>query len=194
MQWGNFDLAALRDRDIGTERRTLREPRLQFRVERSPSHRLEDRVAIVNRHDKPPMESIWISKARIAHEIERRVETLSAEVDCLRRSREKVFRTPPVEWIKDRLGNLQEVLEQRTARSAQVLRKLLGPIRMEIVSPDIGRPFHRAVTTLDALALTETPPAGAEGGSNSLQRWRRWELNPRPRSRKKWRLRVCPAL
>jgi hypothetical protein len=50
----------------------------------------------------------------------------------------KVFRTPPVEWIKDRLSNVQEVLEERTARSAQVLRKLLGPIRMELVTPDIG--------------------------------------------------------
>jgi hypothetical protein len=97
---------------------------------------------------------------------------------------------PPVEWIKERLSNLQEVLEQRTARSAQGLRDLLGPIRMELVTPDIGRPFYRAVTTLDVLALTEPPPASAEGGSNSLQRWRRRELNPRPRSRVKWRLRA----
>ncbi len=128
--------------------------------------------------------------AKALVETERRVETLSAEVDGLRRSREKVFRTPPVEWIKDRLTNLQEVLELRTAKSAQVLRNILGPIRMELVTPDIGRPFYRAVTTLDALALIETPPDGAEGGSNSLQRWRRRELNPRPRSRKRWRLRV----
>lgn len=44
---------------------------------------------------------------------------------------------------------------------------------MELVTPDIGRPFYRAVTTLDALALTEAPSAGAEGGSNCLSRWRR---------------------
>jgi site-specific DNA recombinase len=128
--------------------------------------------------------------AKALVETERRVETLTAEVDGLRRSREKVFRAPPVEWIKDRLGNLQEVLEQRTARSAHVLRTLLGPIRMELVTPDIGRPFYRAVTALDALSLIETPPAGAEGGSNSLQRWRRRELNPRPQSRERWRLRA----
>jgi site-specific DNA recombinase len=132
--------------------------------------------------------------AKALVETERRVESLAAEVDGLRRSREKVFRTPPVEWIRDRLASLQEILEQRTAKSAQALRNILGPIRMDLVTPDIGRPFYRAVTTLDALALTEPPPAGAEGGSNSLQRWRRWELNPRPRSRKGWRLRVCPAL
>jgi hypothetical protein len=111
-----------------------------------------------------------------------------------RRSREKVFRTPPVEWIKERLRGLQEVLEQRTTRSAQVLRNLIGPIRMELGTPDISRPLDRALTTLDALALTETPPAGAEGGSNSLQRWRRRELNPRPQSREGRCLRAYPAL
>ncbi len=94
-------------------------------------------------------------------ETERRVETLSDEVDGMRRSREKVFQAPPVEWIKDRLENLQEVLAHRTARSAQTLRNLLGPIRLDLVTPDIGRPFYRAVTTL----LIDEPPSGAEGGS-----------------------------
>lgn len=51
---------------------------------------------------------------------ERRVETLSEEVEGLRRSREKVFQAPPVEWIKDWLENLQDVLEKRTARSAKI--------------------------------------------------------------------------
>jgi site-specific DNA recombinase len=123
-------------------------------------------------------------------ETERRVEALSDEVDALSRSRQKVFQAPPIEWIKDRLENLHEVLGSRTARSAKVLRDLLGPIRMDLVTPDIGRPFYRAVTTLDALALIETAPAGAEAGSNSLRTWRRRELNPRPRSRKRWRLRA----
>ncbi len=48
--------------------------------------------------------------AKALVETERRVETLTAEVDGLRRSREKVFRTPPVEWIKERPSNLQDVL------------------------------------------------------------------------------------
>jgi len=119
----------------------------------------------------------------------RRLEHAAA-VDALSRSREKIFRPPPIEWIKDRVSKIQEVLEQRTARSAQALRDILGPIRMELVTPDIGRPFYRAVTSIDALALTESPPGGAEGGSNSLQRWRRRELNPRPQSREWWRLRA----
>ena len=130
--------------------------------------------------------------AKALVESERRVDALSDEVDALQRSREKIFRPPPVEWIKDRLGNLQNVLEQRTARSAQTLRGLLGPITLHPVTPEIGRPFYQAITTIDALALIETPSDqhGAEGGSNSLQRWRRWELNPRPRSREVWRLRA----
>jgi len=89
------------------------------------------------------------------------------------------------------LTNLQLILEPHTARSAQTLQNLLGRIRLELVTPDIGRPFYRAVTTLDALALIEEPPSGtAEGGSNSLRRWRRRELNPRPQSRERWHLRA----
>ncbi len=84
--------------------------------------------------------------AKALVETERRVETLADEVDALRRSREKVFPPPPVEWIKDRLENLQEILEKRTARSAKTLRDFLGPIRLELVRPDIGRPFYRATT------------------------------------------------
>jgi site-specific DNA recombinase len=130
--------------------------------------------------------------AKALVETERRIEALTEEVDSLRRSREKIFRPPPVEWIRERLSDIQSVLEQRTARSAQMLRNLLGPIRLELQTPDIGRPFYSAVTTLDALALIETPPdqSGAEGGSNSLRRWRRRELNPRPQSRKRWHLRA----
>ena len=73
---------------------------------------------------------------------------------------------------------------RRTPRSGLLLRELLGPIRLEPVPVDVGRPCYRAVTSIDALALIETPPEGrSEGGSNSLRRWRRRESNPRPRSR-----------
>jgi len=40
---------------------------------------------------------------------------------------------------RERLGNLQDVLEHRTARSVQALRDILGPIHMEVVKPDVGR-------------------------------------------------------
>jgi hypothetical protein len=39
--------------------------------------------------------------AKALVETERRVETLSEEVGMLRRSREKVFTAPPIEWISE---------------------------------------------------------------------------------------------
>jgi len=83
------------------------------------------------------------------------------------RSERKVFQAPPIEWIEHRLENLNEVLGRRIAESARALRDLLGPIRLDLVLPDIGRPFNRAPTTIDTPALIETPSVpGAEGGSN----------------------------
>jgi hypothetical protein len=41
-------------------------------------------------------------------ETERRVDQLADEVGALQRSREKIFRPPPIEWIKDRLTNIQQ--------------------------------------------------------------------------------------
>jgi hypothetical protein len=76
--------------------------------------------------------------AKALLETERRVTTLSEEVGMLRRSREKVFKAPPIEWISERLGNLRELLERRIPQSAQALRNLLGTIRLEPVTPDIG--------------------------------------------------------
>ena len=43
-------------------------------------------------------------------------------------------------------------------RSALLLRKLLGTIRMEPVTPEIGRPYYRALSDLDALAIVEKRP------------------------------------
>jgi hypothetical protein len=63
-------------------------------------------------------------------------------------------------------GGTQRGPGATAARSAQTPRNLLGPIRPELVTPDVGRPFYRAITTLDALALIEEPPSAhnAEGG------------------------------
>jgi hypothetical protein len=59
-------------------------------------------------------------------ETERRVEALREELQGLRRGSEKVFQKPPVEWIEERLGGMQEVLERRTDRSALLLRAFSG--------------------------------------------------------------------
>ncbi len=103
-------------------------------------------------------------------ETERPVEALRVEVEGLRRSREKVFQALPIEWIEDRLGELQKLLERSTEKSAKLLRRLLGPIRLEPQKVDIGRPYYVARTALNALVLMEKPLSGEgpEGGSNSL--------------------------
>jgi site-specific DNA recombinase len=112
-------------------------------------------------------------------ETERKVETLREELDDLRRSGEKVFQAPPVEWVEERIIKLEDLLERRTEQSGLILRRLLGRIRLEPTKPDIGRPYYLARTSIDTLALIEPPP-GAGGGSNCLHWWRRRESNPRP--------------
>jgi len=113
-------------------------------------------------------------------ETERKVTALEQEIDGLHRSRDKVFQAPPIEWIEERLSSLRALLEQRTEKSALVLRKLLGGIRLERAVPDSGKPHYVAHTAIDTLALLETPRS-SENGSNSLRWWRRRESNPRPR-------------
>jgi hypothetical protein len=77
--------------------------------------------------------------------------------------------------------------ERRTERSALLLRKLLGRIRLEPVKPDVGRPYYRAVSKLQPLALLEidTSSEGSEECSNPLRWWRRRESNPRPKTRRR---------
>ena len=122
----------------------------------------------------------------------RRVEALREELDGLRRSRGKVFQTPPIEWIEERLTRTQEILERRTERSALLLRSLVGRIQLDQARGEIGRPYYVARTSIDALALLEPPPdqVGADGGSNSLRWWRRRESNPRPHGVQRPRLRA----
>jgi hypothetical protein len=124
-------------------------------------------------------------------ETERRVDRLSDDVEALRRSREKIFRPPPIEWVKNRLSNGQQVLEQRAARSAQMLRNLLAPIRLELVTPTSAAP-----STAPSRPSTRSPykknrpPLVRRAVRLLFKRWRRRELNPRPQSREEWRLRA----
>jgi hypothetical protein len=70
-------------------------------------------------------------------ETEGRVEALRSELDALRRSRKKVFQTPPVQWIEERLSRVKEVLERRMEQSALLLRDVLGTIRLEPQRGDV---------------------------------------------------------
>ena len=114
---------------------------------------------------------------------ERRATELRAEVAELEASRSRTFEPPAVAWVTERLATLQQVLERRTERSALLLRKVLGPIRLEPVRGDIGKPFYRARTSLDVVALLEDegPQEGANAGSNALREWSQGESNPRLR-------------
>ena len=111
---------------------------------------------------------------------EKRVDELRTELESLRLSRRDVFSAPPREWLAERIETLQAVLERRTEKSALLLRKVLGTIRLEPVTPEVGRPYYRAISNLDALAIVENDPDSPdpEPGSTSLQWWRRRESNP----------------
>jgi hypothetical protein len=97
-------------------------------------------------------------------------------LDGFRRSCAKVFQAPPREWIEERLEGMQELLERRTEQSARLLRELLGEVRLEPITGDIGRPYYAAGTSIDCLVLLK-PPAGEgpDGGSSMLRQWRRRE-------------------
>ena len=120
--------------------------------------------------------------AKALVETERRAEALREELAGLRRSGEKVFQAPPVEWVEARLEQLGEILGRRTGPSANVLRKLLGQIRLMPTRGDIGRPYYVAKTSINALEILDAPEAKnrRDGGSNSLHWWSRWGSNPRP--------------
>ena len=121
--------------------------------------------------------------AQALFESERKVGALKEELESLHRCRGKVFQVPPIEWIQERLTKLKEILERNSDRSGPLLRKLLGPLRLEPkCGGDTDRPFYKATTSLNTLALLDPlmESEGRDGGSNSLQWWSRWDSNPRP--------------
>jgi hypothetical protein len=112
-------------------------------------------------------------------ETERKVDALKEELEGLRRSRDKVFQAPPREWVEERLTQLKDILERNPDRSGLILRKFLGPLRLDPTRGDIGRPYYTARTSLNTLALLDPLPEDEvrEGSSNSLHWWRRRESN-----------------
>ncbi len=129
--------------------------------------------------DPTPIHSQALASAlgRAEHE----VAALRAEVEGLASSGLSVFAAPPQAWISERLTTLQSVLEQRTGPAALILRRILGPVVLEPVQPEVGRPYYRARCSLDALALIEPDPGEEcppESGSTVLRRWSQRESNP----------------
>lgn len=89
---------------------------------------------------------------------ERRLDTLREHLEVLRRGRDVAFTVPPESWIRDRVGRIQDLLERRTEKSALLIRRLLGPIKLLPASTRSGRRYVRAETTLGVLPLIENEP------------------------------------
>jgi site-specific DNA recombinase len=119
-------------------------------------------------------------------EAERRVETLRTELDLLISTASTMFHAPPIEWIAERVRSLDATLAKDTTRSALVLREALGTITLRPLTPEVGRPYYQAETSLQVLNLLQDP----EDGSNSLRKWRRGESNPRPKAHPRANLRA----
>ena len=110
---------------------------------------------------------------------EQRATALRDELTALESTAGEVFQAPPVEWVAERVRGLQDLLERETSQSALLLRDVLGPVTLKPMTPQIGKPYYQAETTLQIVDLLHDP----EGGSNWLRKWRRGELNPRPKAR-----------
>ena len=121
--------------------------------------------------------------AQALFDSERKVGALKEELESLHRCRGKVFQVPPIEWIQERLTKLKEILERNSDRSGPLPLKLLGPLRLEpTCGGDTDRPFYKATTSLNTLALLDPlmESEGQDGGSNSLQWLTRGDSNSRP--------------
>ncbi len=121
-----------------------------------------------------------LSKA--LEETENRVNALQTELDSLRNASDRLFETPPIEWIEAKLESTRSLLQRNFAQSSEALRQFLGPISLKAVYPDIGKPYFIAQSSIDTIALLENTPSqnDAEGGSTTLRWWRWRESNPRP--------------
>jgi site-specific DNA recombinase len=115
---------------------------------------------------------------------EQRAQNLRAEVGQLKGTESRAFKPPSEDWLRERISELQELLERRTQRSGLILRKLLGKIRLEPTRGITGKPYYVAVSALNMLPLIDENLAAdaLQQGSNTLRWWRRRESNPRPRT------------
>src|SRR5262245_6921722 len=116
---------------------------------------------------------------------EQKAASFRAELQSYEASAQSLFKAPPVEWVAERLSAVKQVLEAEPTTSALTLRRVLGPVRLFPVAPQVGRSYYKAEPALQVLDLIEAP----EDGSNWLRWWRRWELNPRPETLSLRRLR-----
>ena len=106
-------------------------------------------------------------------ETKNKAKVLEMEIDGLRHSCNKIFQSPPIKWVQERLSQIQQLLEQNTGQSALALRKLLGPINFELTHPDIGKPYYVAQTSFNTLVIVAplTDLGNADKGADSYLWW-----------------------
>ena len=119
--------------------------------------------------------------AKALENSEIKVNALQSELEGLQQTRDKVFQAPPIDWIEEILTELSDVLEQNTAQSAEALRQVLGPIRMEATYPETGKPYYTAHTSIDTLAIIDKP-AYSESSQKSSDKLRWWARQERIRT------------
>ena len=102
------------------------------------------------------------------------------ELNRLRNSQDRLFETPPIEWIEAKLENAKALLQKNFAQSGEALRQFLGPITLKAIYPDIGNPYFVAKSSIDTTALLENTPSenDTDGGSTTL-RWWTWTVRIR---------------
>lgn len=86
---------------------------------------------------------------------ETKSDELRGEIRSIRATHSRLFQTPPLAWIEDRLRNVRDVLSSRQTQSALSLRKLLGAIRLQWRCPEVGRAYYVARTRLGVLDLLQ---------------------------------------
>jgi hypothetical protein len=116
--------------------------------------------------------------SKLLLEAEKKEDDLVKQKNALEKVNSKIFKAPPIEWVQDRLKNLNELLHKNPSQSTVLLKKLLGKLVLQPVYPDVGKPYFNISSTVQVLSLTYDNI----DSSNSVQWWRRWDSNPRPKT------------
>ena len=112
------------------------------------------------------------SIATALEEAETTAGRLTEELNALEQTKDEAFEPPPKEWIGHKISEVQKVLEEKTEKSALLLRKLTGKVTLTPTVPDIGKPYYHARSKLKTFALLK----GSDKGSNWCGWWSKYPI------------------
>jgi hypothetical protein len=72
---------------------------------------------------------------------EQKAASLRAELQAYEASAQSLFKSPPIEWVAERLSTVKQVLEAEPTTSALTVRRVLEPVRLIPVAPQVGRSY-----------------------------------------------------